>query len=804
MSATGITYGLAVCFWAATALYGVLSSQAFIQEQFLQPRLSASVATFSDWHAVLGLMTCAAWCAARRQALLRCSTRTWTAGIAWLAGTALLAATAPLSPALTPSEALAVFGTGVLLMLLLAVAEWRALRESPAIAGTDRSMADLAACSLAALAVTIAHVAAAAWAAPSAGTLTEAAGTLRLHLLLAAGAFLVFSVVRAAAALTPRPIVSEAVLSTVMLAAALGAFVTMVVLASISIRGPLAIAMGLGIGVAIACAVAAHGSTNPVASDGVVCVFHALAPGAVSRSSGLALWLSALALFVFVTAAASRTMDWNFVLLRTSVVTSWILALAAALAFSRRFASGGAGRAFSIVAVLLGAHVVLETSVAPVHALALKDASGKWISEMLAGGAPARDAGGIVPLLHANTNIPRHTPVAAVDVDLSTLSGGPSPVRPHIFLLVIDSLRRDYLAPYNPAVTFTPAIAALAEDSLVFRNAFTQYGATGLSVPSIWVGAPILHKQYVSSFPRMNALEKLLAHEQYEPWLSVDHIIDTITSSSARSAPLNAGQLVKTFRMCSTLSEIRSRLAKRVETDAPVFVYALPQDLHVSVVTSEGAQSIDEADYTGFYAPVASRVRRLDQCLGEFVADLKSRGLYDQSVIVLTSDHGDSLGEEGRMGHAYSLHPEVVRIPLIVHVPPAMQGGWTWNESRTAYSTDITPTLYRLLGHEPSRPAPFFGEPLALPPGTAPPPQQDRMVAASYGAVYGALLTNATRYYVFDAVAMREMAFDVGDGSTPGNEVPVTPDVRDRGLELIRSSVSAIGTFYRFPTPDSP
>ena len=150
MSATGITYGLAVCFWAATALYGVLSSQAFIQEQFLQPRLSASVATFSDWHAVLGLMTCAAWCAARRQALLRCSTRTWTAGIAWLAGTALLAATAPLSPALTPSEALAVFGTGVLLMLLLAVAEWRALRESPAIAGTDRSMADLAACSLAA------------------------------------------------------------------------------------------------------------------------------------------------------------------------------------------------------------------------------------------------------------------------------------------------------------------------------------------------------------------------------------------------------------------------------------------------------------------------------------------------------------------------------------------------------------------------------------------------------------------------------------------------------------------------------
>lgn len=804
MSGAGLTYGLAVGFWAATTLYGVLSSQAFIQEQFLQPRLSSSIATFSDWHAVLGLVTCAAWCAARRQALLRRSTRTWTAGIAWLAATALLAATAPLSPELTPAEALGVVGTGVLLMLLLALAEWRALRESHDISGTDRSMADLAACSLAALAVTIAHVAAAVWAAPSAGAFTEAAGTLRLHLLLAAGAFLVLSAVRAAAALTPRPTVSEAVLSVVILAGTLGAFVTMVILASISIRGPLAIAMGLGIGAAIACAVAAHGSTSPTASDGVVGVFRGLAPGAVSRSWGLALWLSALAVFVFVTAAASRTMDWNFVLLRTSVVTSWILALAAALAFSRRLSNGGAGGAFSIVAALLAVHLVLETSVAPVHALALKDASGKWISQMLAGGVPAGGASGIVPLLHANTNIPRHEPVAAVDVELSTLSGSPSPVRPHIFVLVIDSLRRDYLSPYNPAVTFTPAIAALAQDSLVFRNAFTQYGATGLSVPSIWVGAPILHKQYVSSFPRMNALEKLLAHEQYEPWLSVDHIIETITSSSARSAPLNAGLLVKNFRTCSTLSEIRSRLADRLPSDAPVFVYALPQDIHVSVVTSEGAESIDQADYTGFHAPVASRVRRLDRCLGEFVADLKARGLYDQSVIVLTSDHGDSLGEEGRMGHAYSLHPEVVRIPLIVHVPPAMRVGWTWNESRAAYSTDITPTLYRLLGHEPSRPAPFFGEPLALPPGTAPPPQRDRMVAASYGAVYGALLANATRYYVFDAVAMREMAFDLGDGAALGKQVPVTPDVRDRGLGVIRGSVESIATFYQFSAPDIP
>ena len=63
---------------------------------------------------------------------------------------------------------------------------------------------------------------------------------------------------------------------------------------------------------------------------------------------------------------------------------------------------------------------------------------------------------------------------------------GPAPVRPpHIFLIVIDSLRRDYLSPYNPAVRFTPRIQAFADENLRFANAFTRYGGTGLSMPAM-------------------------------------------------------------------------------------------------------------------------------------------------------------------------------------------------------------------------------------------------------------------------------------------------------------------------------
>ena len=806
MSVTGLTYFLGVCFWVLTAFYGVISSQAFIQEQFLTPRLFTPLTAFAERHAGIAIVLLAAWSAARwRELAQRRSKRAWTAASGWLVLTTLLALVAPLASRLTTTASLMVAGIGTIMILLLALVECRTLREMVVSTAPDRSHADMTACVLAAFGVTAMHVGAIAWFdGLSAALVLDALNALRLHLLLAAGAFLTISAVRGAAALTPRPSVVEAVLSVTALAAALAAFVSLVMLASISIRGPLALAMGVGFGIALAGAAAARGTADTEAHDGVTRVLSALSPRFVARWWGFALWLLGLLAFAIGATATSRTVDWNFVLLRSSVVVGWLLALSAALILSRRFANGGARAAFVSVALLLGVHVALESTIAPVQASTLQNASARWIAQMLVPGAPTKGAGDLVGLLHANTNIPRDTQVDAINVNLAPLAGDPSLVRPHVFVFVVDSLRRDYLSPYNPAVTFTPGVAALAQDSLVFPNAFTQYGATGLSVPSIWVGGQILHKQYVSSFPRMNGLAKLLAHERYEQWISMDHILDVILPPSEIRLPLDAGVPVKNHRLCSTLAQIRSRLAGRVPADPPVFAYSLPQDVHVSVVTSEGAQPVDEGDYAGFYAPVASRVRRLDQCLGEFVSELKAQGLYDQSVIVLTSDHGDSLGEEGRMGHAYSLHPEVVRVPLIIHVPPALRSSWAWDEKRVAYTTDITPTLYRLLGHEPTQPAPFFGEPLALRAGVAPPLQAPRMVAASYGAVYGVLLAHATRYYVFDAVSMRDMAFELGTGAKPGVEVPMTPDVQEQGLKTIREIVGAIGAFYRFSTaPDS-
>ncbi|MFN8007899.1 MAG: sulfatase-like hydrolase/transferase [Terriglobia bacterium] len=311
-----------------------------------------------------------------------------------------------------------------------------------------------------------------------------------------------------------------------------------------------------------------------------------------------------------------------------------------------------------------------------------------------------------------HTNIPRSVHINPTDINfVENLQGNLGP-RPHVFIFVIDSLRRDYLSPYNPAVRFTPAIQSLASDSLVFENAFTRYGGTGLSEPSLWVGGMLVHQQYVTPFAPMNALQKLLRAEQYRSFVSRDSILDTILSPWPALFDLDKGSATLQLDFCNTLHELKKNLADPKNQGAPIFAYTQPQNIHISVINREGKNNLDNDSYPGFYAPYASRIKRIDACLGEFVSFLKSSGLYEESIIILTADHGESLGEDGRWGHAYTIFPEVLRIPLILHLPAHLRPQSPADTKAVAFLTDVTPTLYALLGHRPSRSSEMLGRPL--------------------------------------------------------------------------------------------
>jgi membrane-anchored protein YejM (alkaline phosphatase superfamily) len=368
--------------------------------------------------------------------------------------------------------------------------------------------------------------------------------------------------------------------------------------------------------------------------------------------------------------------------------------------------------------------------------------------------------------------------------------------KPNIFLLVVDSMRRDYLSAYNPAVTFTPEIEKLAADSFVFQRTFTRYSGTGMAVPSIWAGGMIIHVVQQPAFARRNTLMKLVNANDYVQMMTVDNIVEDFVARDAKLRRLGE-ELGKTeFDACRTLTELERALETRGPNAAPAFFYALPQNVHIATAALRKVPA-GEA-YPGFFDKVAAGVHEVDTCLGRFVAFLKRASLYDDSVIILTSDHGDSLGEEGRWGHAFYLYPEVMRVPLIVHLPPWVKARVTTDVDAVSFSTDITPTLYGLLGYSPRDLGSLFGRPLFVDPGAdlSWRRRESFLLASSYGAVYGMLRDNGRLMYVVDAVDGREYAFDLATAS--GTRVEVTQSMTNENRRMIQEHLTALASPYQY------
>jgi hypothetical protein len=385
-----------------------------------------------------------------------------------------------------------------------------------------------------------------------------------------------------------------------------------------------------------------------------------------------------------------------------------------------------------------------------------------------------------------------------VDVDFVRPLTPASGERPHIILLLVDSLRRDYLSPYNPAVGFTPSIERFAADSIVFERTFARYGGTGLAMPALWTGGLVMPRQYVTPYSPMNALEKLLDVNGYRRVLSVDHITAQIVKAPAAAIELDRGRPEMRYDLCATLGEISTAVPRSAWAAGPLFVHTRSLNLHIAHVRKTPVPA--GAAYPGFVAPVAASIERMDRCFGGFIQHLQEQGLYDDSIIVLTSDHGDSLGESLRWGHSYTMFPEVIRVPLIVRVPPRLRERLHADPASVSFSTDITPTLYALIGYEPANLGPLFGAPLVVPSSTAPSPRtQPFLLASSYGPVYGVLRDNGRYVYVADAVNNRDYAYRMGESSR--ERVGITPEDREANRMFIREQLRELARAYRFERP---
>ena len=497
----------------------------------------------------------------------------------------------------------------------------------------------------------------------------------------------------------------------------------------------------------------------------------------------------ALPIVAYVLVDAVREFDWNFLLQKLSVLVVWMLAATSAYAILRsaRWPSNAVRGVAPAVVLIVYQSFAWTCPLAAADAYVPFDPGLRLLRDVAT--AHPSDTARFYAFLRANTlfgpwQIHKH------DVAFVEPLGATAGPRPHIFLIVIDSLRRDYLSPYNSNVTFTPAIQTLAADSFVFARAFTRYAGTALSVPGIWAGGMVPHVIRQPEFARRNTLLKLLNANGYMRVMDMDAINDELVPRDNRLVELDKGRAPMEYDLCRTLDELERKLPER--GSHPAFFYTLPQSVHIAVATQRRVPP-GESYPRGFDNRIASSVRRVDGCIGGFVEYLKREGEYDNSIIVVTSDHGDSLGEEGRWGHAYYMFPEVMNVPLIVHLPSSIRSRVRTDLDAVVFSTDISPSLYAALGYEPKDLGPLFGRSFFA-------PRDDRsslrrrdpfLVASSYGAVYGTLRQNGRRLYAIDSVDGAEYLFDMTGAPS---KVPVTAATAASNRRVIEQQLTGLAS----------
>jgi hypothetical protein len=495
--------------------------------------------------------------------------------------------------------------------------------------------------------------------------------------------------------------------------------------------------------------------------------------------------------------------DWDFVLQRMAVIALWLAVLQMVCFTGIRLRNHAAKIAtFLVLAVAAAGFVAyakralyspepspLSQEVFDSYAGA--DISFKTAYDILSRPVDDQAHRQFYDFLKQHTNLGRDVNVGPADVRLvSDLQPTPG-IKPNIFLFVIDSLRHDFISPYNSAVDYTPEMGRFASDSVVLENAFSRYGGTALSEPAIWTGTMQLHKQYIEPFYPMNNLQKMLETDGYHSYISVDPILNTVLRPSASITELDKN--IKSWGdldFIPTLKELEAKIDARSNPEQPIFAYTQPQNVHTLTLERSRIKG-------GRKAASISELRRMDGAFGEFVNFLKQRGLYQNSIIILTADHGDCYGEFGRYGHSDFLFPQVIRIPLIVHLPPHMRKQFVWDPHRVAFTTDITPSLFYLLGHRPIRNNEMFGRPIFSETHQEQ-LEYDRphyLLVSSYAPVYAMLGGDGQSLFIVDAVNSRNYFYNLAEDPI-GAHNHVTVQLRNENETLIRRQLELIDNLY--------
>ncbi len=274
-----------------------------------------------------------------------------------------------------------------------------------------------------------------------------------------------------------------------------------------------------------------------------------------------------------------------------------------------------------------------------------------------------------------------------------------------VILISIDTLRSDRLPAYGYSGVQTPAIDALVGDSILFERAYSQYPLTLPSHLSVLTGLyPDRHAVrdnlgYPFDSSRFPFLTTFFKKQGYATGAAVSAYVLRSETGIGTDFDFFDGDIF--FRewvpggalsrrgpetLKATLPWLRS-VAKQ-----PFFLFFHIYEPHTPFEAPEPFSSM-------FPLPYDAEIAAADAVIGDLIDELEALGVYDNSIIILMSDHGEGLGDHGETEHGVLLYRESIQVPLIVKMPGQRNGGT--RVSTPAQLVDIFPTILDLLGQDP-------------------------------------------------------------------------------------------------------
>jgi arylsulfatase A-like enzyme/Flp pilus assembly protein TadD len=278
--------------------------------------------------------------------------------------------------------------------------------------------------------------------------------------------------------------------------------------------------------------------------------------------------------------------------------------------------------------------------------------------------------------------------------------------RPPLVLISIDTLRWDHVPAYGYRGVETPAIDSLRRDGILFETAYSHVPLTLPSHASMLTGLlPTEHGVRVNMgyalADRHPFLPQLLREHGYATGAAVSSFVLRGTTGMERGFDLyedgidySSGHGLAGSQRSGGETLERSLAWLSSAAARPFFFFLHLYEPHAPYDPPEPYASRYPLAYDG-------EIAAADRVVGDLLAELKRLGVYERAAILLTSDHGDALGDHGEQGHGMFLYRSTVQVPLILKLPERRSAGSS--VATPAQLADVAPTLLELAG-VPARP----------------------------------------------------------------------------------------------------